>query len=154
MSTFASEKREHGNAEKLFAKLGAYCCLFLAVGHFLSLFFFDWVCKFYQMEEHIHPITQYGEFVPYLVSLFMSLTLAVGALYGFSAAGIVKRPLPYFRAVMAFIIVLTMTRACIGIGRLVYNFKFIEIISIILSGGIGFCYLFGTNIRLKYKNDK
>ncbi len=116
----------------------------LATGHIICMPWLDEAFRLYGIEGIMNDVASYGRILPYLITTIIAGCFALCGVYALSAAGGI-RELPFLRTGIFFIAVVFLFRAATGCFEMLsaWKFPFIDISSVIVSGGIGLLYLTG-----------
>lgn len=101
--------------------------------------------RFFGAGEEIAKMAEQGMIYPSIITAFIALVLTVWALYGFSAAGLL-RPLPLMKFCLVAISSVYLIRAVIGLGYYFYtnDGNLFMLISSLICMGFALTYILGT----------
>ncbi len=132
-------------------RIGAFANFVLAAGHVVCLFFLDAAFRFYGLEDLMMVrLASYGAYLPYLLTVAVALCFALAGLYGLSAAQVI-RPLPLLRLGIFVICIVFLGRAVWGVVSMLNAFSCQVLLSTLIAGAIGLCYLLGGT---RYRFDR
>ena len=130
----------------LFVKIGAVCCFVLAAGHLACLGFLNEAFVCYGLADTMNNLAAAygGTWILYAITVLIALAFGVCGVYGLAAAGVEKLQwLPFIKLVIYAAAAVFLLRGCWGIVKLVADFTLLELISTLVSTGLGLLYLVG-----------
>ncbi|MGN1262538.1 MAG: hypothetical protein ACI4TW_00745, partial [Prevotella sp.] len=110
---------------KRIVRTGALLNVLLAVFHIASLYCLDTMFEVYGIDAMMNRLAQYGDGLPFVVAVGVSLLFLAAACYGLSATGDIPR-LPLQKTAFWVMLVVFFGRSAWGIAVLSDHFSWLE----------------------------